>query len=552
MQLTKNSFFWLLCITILALFLRFYKIDVNPPSLTWDEVAWGYNAYSLGIDGKDEFGKFLPYSFLESFGDFKPPVYAYLTILPVKIFGLNEFATRFPSAFFGTFTVFVTFFLVKEIFYSSERKNIYALCTAFLLAISPWHINLSRAAFEANVSSFFIISGVWLYYKGIRNTPWLLLLSACSFVLSFYTFNTARIVVPLLLFVLVIGTWNSIKKIKKVSVLAGAIFVTLLLPILPFLLSPQAKLRFNEVNIFSDIAVIYRTNDQMLQDNNVWWSKFIHNRRLAFAVEYLRHYFDNLNPKFLFISGDGNPKFSTQDVGQLYIWELPFLIFGILMLLRRKEGYWWFIPLWLLLGIIPAATARETPHALRIETVLPTFQIFTAYGFIHVLTKISNSKYQIANIKLKNLVAACFILFFIFNFLYYVYDYYVHYSRDYSGEWQYGYKEAISYITKNESKYNKVYFTDSLGRPYAYVLFYTKYNPQLFRKQAKVEREALGFAHVKSFGKYYFAKNIRLLSGDNKQKILYIDVKNNVPEHAHILNTFYLLNSETSLVAYTL
>src|SRR6266480_6259624 len=103
----------LVIIILLAGLLRFYQLGVNPPSLTWDEVAWGYNAYSLGLDGKDEFGRFFPYDYLESFGDFKPPVYAYLDILPVKIFGLNEFATRFPSALFGTFTVVATFFLTK-------------------------------------------------------------------------------------------------------------------------------------------------------------------------------------------------------------------------------------------------------------------------------------------------------------------------------------------------------------------------------------------------------------------------------------------------------
>src|SRR3989339_1391649 len=88
-------------IIALSIFLRFWQLGQNPPSLTWDEAAWGYNAYSLGIDGRDEFGRFLPIDYLESFGDFKPPVYAYLDIIPVKIFGLNEFAVRFASAFFG-------------------------------------------------------------------------------------------------------------------------------------------------------------------------------------------------------------------------------------------------------------------------------------------------------------------------------------------------------------------------------------------------------------------------------------------------------------------
>src|SRR5665811_686306 len=113
----------LLTITLLAGFLRFYQLSSNPPSLTWDEAAWGYNAYTLGIDGKDEFGVFLPYKYLESFGDFKPPMYAYLDILPVKIFGLNEFAGRFPSALFGTLTVLLTYFLTLQIFYTSKEKK---------------------------------------------------------------------------------------------------------------------------------------------------------------------------------------------------------------------------------------------------------------------------------------------------------------------------------------------------------------------------------------------------------------------------------------------
>src|ERR1035437_2985731 len=138
----------LLLIVSLAGLLRFYQLGVNPPSLTWDETAWGYNAYSLGIDGKDELGRFLPHDYLESFGDFKPQMYAYLDVIPVKLLSLNEFSTRFPSALFGVLTVLLTYFLVQRIFWNSKDKKKYALMSAFILAISPWHIMLSRAAFE--------------------------------------------------------------------------------------------------------------------------------------------------------------------------------------------------------------------------------------------------------------------------------------------------------------------------------------------------------------------------------------------------------------------
>ena len=123
----KYKFIILGLIIVIAMLLRFYQLSSNPPSLTWDEAAWGYNAYSLGIDGKDEFGRFLPVDYFESFGDFKPVMYAYLDVIPIKIFGLNEFATRFPSAFFGVLTVLLTYFLVKRIFSKSRNAELIAL-----------------------------------------------------------------------------------------------------------------------------------------------------------------------------------------------------------------------------------------------------------------------------------------------------------------------------------------------------------------------------------------------------------------------------------------
>jgi len=200
----KRQYLILILIILLAAFLRFWQLGENPPSLTWDEAAWGYNAYSLGIDGKDEFGRFLPLNYLESFGDFKPPMYAYLDIIPVKLFGLNEFATRFPSAFFGVLTVLITYFLTKRIFWNSRSRETYALLSALFLAISPWYILLSRAAFEANVANFFIVFGVFAFLEGVLNKKWLLVLSAISFALSFYTFNTARVVSPIMVILLAI------------------------------------------------------------------------------------------------------------------------------------------------------------------------------------------------------------------------------------------------------------------------------------------------------------------------------------------------------------
>ncbi|HUQ85035.1 MAG TPA: glycosyltransferase family 39 protein [Candidatus Limnocylindrales bacterium] len=536
-----------LCIVIfLAAFLRFYQLDINPPAINWDEAALGYNAFSLGIDGRDEFGRFLPFDYLESFGDFKPPMYAYLTIIPVKIFGLNEYSTRFASAFFGTFTVLITFFLVKSLFPS--RRDLAYITTA-ILAISPWHIMLSRAAFEANVATFFIIVGVWLFLKAVQEKPAFLLLSIMSFVASAYTFNSARIVAPLLLVCLSIGFRKKLISQKKYlfsSIVLGAILV---LPIAFFLISPQASLRFKEVNIFSDIEILKLSNQEMSNSGNKMWAKVIHNRRIVYAREYTKHYFDNLNPSFLFDKGDGNPRFSTQDVGQMYKWDIPFFVVGILFLIRRKEKNWWIVPIWMAIGIIPAAFARETPHALRIEGSLPTFQIITAYGVSEFLIWIESAKGLFKKIKKPVLVLIAAVL--IINSLYFLHGLFVHYPREQSAEWLYGYEESINYINSVENNYDKIYFDDFLGRPYIYMLFYKKYNPQKFRELANVTRDSFGFVHVKKIGKYNFQDALPTETISD-QKVLYINEIKSIPDSARIKKIFYLKNKQPVMAAYTL
>lgn len=543
----KNNFTVIALISIVSLsfLLRFWALSTNPPSLTWDEGSWGVNAYSLSTSGKDEFGKFLPLTYLESFGDFKPPMYAYLSVIPVWLFGLNEFSVRFMSAFLGSLTVLLTYFLVKELFYTAKQKENIALVSAFLLSISPWHILLSRAAFEANVASFFIILGVLLFLiatRSERNIKFLLL-SLLSFLAALYTFNTSRVFLPLFVFFLFFLKKNILLRFWKKVMLLLILPILLAIPLVLFMITPQAQLRFQEVNIFSDISVIERTNQEMANSGNSFISKIIHNRRLAYAVEYMNHYLDNFNPKFLFINGDGNPKFSIQDVGQMYLWELPFLIVGFLILFRKKDGAWVILPIWILLGVVPAATARETPHALRIETIIPALQIVSAYGIVFMITVINTF---IKKEKYRNIIWIGCCLIVVFSLSYFLHNYFNNYPITYASEWQYGYKQAISFTENNKSKYEKIYFTQDLGRPYIYIMLYGKYPVDILQKDADVSREALGFVHVDRLSKYYFPKVLPNPEAGN----LYVNVPGKIPGGVKILQTVYFPNGKPSLIMY--
>ncbi len=542
-QHIKKPNIFLIAIICIALVLRFWQLGNIPASLNWDEVAWGYNAYSLGIDSRDEFGVFLPYKYIESFGDFKPPVYAYLAVISVKLFGLNEFATRFPAALLGTLTVILTYFLVKEIFPKSNKKEKIALFASLFLAISPWHIMLSRAAFEANVSSFFIILGIFSFLRAINRSMWFLVLSAFSFAISFYTFNTARVFVPMFAIFLGVMFRKELLRNQKQTICATILGLILIVPIVPFLLSPQAKLRFEEVNIFSNPEIIRTSNQMVENDNNALWSRVIHNRRVLYAVEFTKHYFDNLSPSFLFIKGDENPKFSSQDIGEMFLWDIPFLVIGSFILFRKKEGYYFILPIWLLLGIIPAATARETPHALRIETVLPTLQIIAAIGFVFFLEHLST------RLDKKTLLRVTYSLLFLLfvNVFYFLHSYYSHYGRESAKDWNYGYKDAYAYLKDIEGNYDQINFTSDLGRPHMYYLFYNKIDPEFYRNNSSIERDVFGFVHVKRIGKYNFVDKDNVASVG---KSIYVGKSDNLPRDITILKEFKLPDENLILTAY--
>src|SRR3989338_1084945 len=193
----KLSLFFLFSIVMTASVLRLWQLGKIPISPDWDEVALGYNAYSIMQTGRDEYGKFLPI-ILRSFDDYKPALYAYLTMPSIGILGLNVVAVRLPSAIFGILTVLAVFFVVKELF----KKNNIALLSAFLLAISPWHIQFSRVAFEANVGVALNVFGILFFLMAFRK-PWLLILSALTWGLSLHVYQSEKVFVPLLIAILI-------------------------------------------------------------------------------------------------------------------------------------------------------------------------------------------------------------------------------------------------------------------------------------------------------------------------------------------------------------
>lgn len=224
----KNNLL-LILILVVAAALRFYQLGQNPPSLDWDETAHGYNAYSILKTGRDEYGYKFPLYF-RSFDDYKPPIYTYLVVPSIAAFGLNDFAVRFPSAFLGVLAVLFTYLMVLALF---KKKEI-ALLAAFFLAISPWHLQFSRVAFETNSATFWSVLGTWAFLKGtqqerLKLTAWLSLASL-AFGANLFMYHNARVFIPIYTLALLILFRKKLLEAKKyliVPVAITAVFIVL-------------------------------------------------------------------------------------------------------------------------------------------------------------------------------------------------------------------------------------------------------------------------------------------------------------------------------------
>lgn len=486
--------FFFCTILFLAIFLRFYKLGDVPASLDWDEVSLGYNAYSILLTGADEFGNSWPLS-IRSFNDFKPPAYTYLDIVPTAIFGLNEFGTRFPAAFFGSLSVIGVYFLTKEFFKKSSFAYIdqLPLIAMFVFAISPWHLQFSRAAFEGGIAVFFVIWGMYFLLKWMSSRQtYSIMLSALFLAGSFYAYHAARLIVPLLLLGIVVRYRSFFIQNFKSLIIPFLLGVILTMPLIIVLTRGSASERFSSVSIFSPSTEILRPLAYEMQDvEENRHTSWIHNRRVEYIKEFIEGYTNHFKPVSMFIKGDVVERHHAPDMGLFYLIELPLIIIGILFLFKNSFNYKFIFFFWAAIAPLPAAISTGTPHAIRSILFLPIAQIAIAVGIIGVFSYLKNNK---NSIKFGIIVLA---VSYLINLAYYLNQYYNHMDIEYAKNWQYGYRELVYKIQSLEDQYDQIIITTAYDQPYIYFLYYKKYDPRIWVNNGEFN---------KFFDKYQFRK----------------------------------------------
>lgn len=446
--LSNHIYLLLLIIVAFSFAIRVYKVDSVPPSLTWDEAAVGYNAYTIANFGKDEYGKVLPLYF-RSFGEDKQPLHIYITALFVKLFGLSEFSTRIAAVIFGSLNVLIIFFLARLLF----KSNLIGLISSLFLALSPQNIFFSRFNHEANFALFFFMLGLLLFYRGIKKERGFSPSAFIAFLLSMVSYHAAEIVIPpmiLLLFCLYFKEIikNKFNLLAVVCLSAGFIVISIFNPQL------LGRARYDQT-VESNVDI--EKTEAFKKSHNYLLGKI--NLTL---IQYSWHF----GPGYLFISGDKNARLSSQGVGEFYMIDALFLVLGVLYLIKKRSKESILILGWALFGPLPSALFGEAPHAARASFMMGSWQVAAALGF-YFLTNFFKKP------TLRLTIAAIFIIILLLSFMKFYGNYLIEFPKRYAVDWQYGMKQVVEYV-KEHKEYDQIYMTAVRSQPYIFFLYYLK------------------------------------------------------------------------------
>lgn len=554
----------LLPIVLLAILLRFVLLDKFPPSLNWDEVSHGYNAYSILKTGKDEWGKMFPIANFRAYGDYPLPLNLYITIPSILFFGLNEFSIRFPHAILGVLTVIATYYFACGL---TKKKNV-GLLASLLVAIDPWTVFTSRFVLQSNLSVFLLTTSAALFFNREKAKAFLPL-SIISLGLTLYSYHTTRIFSPLLLLALLIIYFVRNKLVNKNELISTAkktklvVNITLLLLFfapLPFIFAkPEARARSNMIFLIDEGAKSKIIESRNNSKFSPLIARFIFNRPTYFIYNFSKNYLDYFSSDFLFFNGGTQYQFSIPNTGLLYLVNMPFFFLGLFILVKkaRTDKNYQLILSWLLLSPIPASITQERYAVLRSTTMLPLPEIISALGFFAVLVWLKTKR------KLKIFETLLIVIYFIclaYGLEKYLTNYVAEYPKNYSWVWQYGYKEVANYTKDNYSKYDKIIITKKYGEPHEFILFYQKWNPESFRNDPNLIRFGQSnWFWVDAFDKYYFVndwqvKEMKLESGGeidcSKSKCLLVTSPGNVPANWRKLKDIDFLDGKPAFEMY--
>jgi 4-amino-4-deoxy-L-arabinose transferase-like glycosyltransferase len=357
---TRSLLWWMVVIMLVATALRLPGIGQIPPGLYHDESQHGLDALTI-LDGT------FPLYFPANNG--REPLFIYLVTLTVGLLGRSPLALRLASVPVGLITIATTCAMGRSLF--SRRVGAFAAAT---LAVTLWHVHLSRVGFRAVLLPMFVSLTTWqvaLAIKTRRRRHWLA--AGVAFGLSAYTYTAIR-VAPLALACFGLyafavhrskprdglsGTHTRTAATLRGISLAAAAALVALLPLAAYTIgNPEIVLgRPDQVSILNPL----------INQGDPWKTL------LSSVVRTLGMFF---------IRGDRIWRHNVpwRPVFDPVLGALSVVGAIVAAARSRRDLAAGFTLLWVTVMLLPTLLAEDAPHFLRAVGVLPTVALLPALG----------------------------------------------------------------------------------------------------------------------------------------------------------------------------
>lgn len=457
MRRTKLLILLLAGLVVLGIFARIYRFGSVPVGLYWDEVAILADAVSLSQTGNDIHGNSWFQTLFLSYGDYKLPLYIWLSSLVVWITGASASAVRAVSLLAGLISIFASGYLATQLIPVRNKSNrsLLFLSVAATVALSPWSVLFSRTGFEAHLGMVLLLLSVTslVTWKSKYGAFGAAILGAAAV----YSYFSVRFVWPvvfissvLLLYPLELKSTLKkpsvvLKRVLSCIVLPGIIFSLLLLPLyLSDMYAPSQSLRLSTASVISIEPYALESNLYRQIAGNTLQDRVLFHRYFFQLHDFAAQLATHVDPQFMFLYGDSNLRHSTGSHGLFLIPFMVFFVLGFIHLYKKYPKVALLLTIWWLVALVPASVPREVPHALRSINALPALAISIGYGWYWVLR----------TLKERLLAQLVFILLILLCFIQFMAHYFWVYPYESAQDWQAGYHELAMAIKSAQKQSN--------------------------------------------------------------------------------------------------
>jgi len=397
-----------LALLLLGVALRLPGIGTTPPGLYHDEAQHGLDAVAV-LNGD--------FSFYFEANNGREPLFIYLVTAAVALLGRTPMAIRLPACFAGILTLAATYDLARTLW--DRKTGRWALA---ILAVTFWHIHLSRIGFRAVLLPLFTALAMSQLAKGLRygrRRHWIA--AGALYGAGWYTYMAARFTPIAIGCVLIYAICYHPARVRaqwRTIFMAMVAALIVLLPLGIYTLTrPDIVLaRTGQVSIFSE----------QIHHGHFWSTFGSHILKVAgmFTVQGDRIWRHNLAWRPVWDPALG----------------LAFVIgLGVALATYRRDAGAALIVVWTAVMALPTLLAEDAPHFLRGVGVLPTAALLPALGLQWLSAWMANprdpvlrarSRHALGGRSLggRSLLSALPLLLWAVGLTGTVYDYFVRYQ----------------------------------------------------------------------------------------------------------------------------